>query len=85
EGTQHIKAVSFSETGGKEDVVIVTSSNLTDNARRYQANDAYQTVGWSSFYTFWVGTHNQLMADQAVPNPFRTLTEGVSQAYVSPN
>lgn len=84
-GTQHIKAVSFSETGGKKEVVIVTSSNLTAHAREFQANDAYQTVGWSTFYSFWLGTHNQLMADKPVTNPFRTLTEGVSQVYVNPN
>lgn len=83
-GTQHIKGMSFSKTGTRTRVVVLTSANFTKTAPTGQWNDAYQSVGWTRFYSFFNAVHAQIMADRPVSKPFRQFSEGASGAYATP-
>jgi hypothetical protein len=50
-GHMHIKAWTFTKVYTVEKVMIVTSSNTTDNGFATQYNDAYQTVGWTELFS----------------------------------
>ncbi|WP_205473963.1 phospholipase D-like domain-containing protein [Nocardioides sp. SYSU D00038] len=84
DGTMHIKGASFSSTGGRAQVVLLTSANFTENARDYQHNDAYQSVGWDRFYRWFNAVHSQLMADKARAKPFAAFSDTTASAYATP-
>lgn len=83
-GIMHSKVWSFERTGTGSEVVVVTSANMTDSAKKDQWNDAYQSVGWTELYDAWGEVFAELRADQPVAAPFRRWTWGSSGAYATP-
>ena len=81
-GHMHMKVWSFSRTGGRQHVVVVTSQNATENAKQTQWNDAYQSVGWGELYHSWVSLFNELKKDAG--GSFWQRSWGASGAYATP-
>lgn len=86
-GAMHSKVWAFSTVGSRKMVTLVTSANVTDEARDNQWTDAYQAVGWSQLYVAWGTFFDERLEKRRNKNearPFQSWRWGNSSAYALP-
>ncbi len=85
EGIQHGKWFMFSETGGKPQVVMSTSANLTDAAAYVQWNDLLTVIGRQVTWNNYTKIFNQMSKDKPRKKAFYTFDDGNYQGWFFPN
>jgi phosphatidylserine/phosphatidylglycerophosphate/cardiolipin synthase-like enzyme len=79
---QHNKFYLFSRTGGARDVVVQSSANLTDVNSRTYWNNATTLVGNRKLYSAYNGYFEDLAAERATDDYYRTVATGMSGGVV---
>lgn len=79
---QHNKFYLFSRTGGARDVVVQASANLTDLNSRTYWNNATTLVGNRKLYQAYNGYFEDLAAERANDDYYRTTTTAMSGGLV---
>lgn len=69
-GGNHTKFFLFSETGGADDVTLVTSANTVGETVGEQWNDLYGVAGATPVYDSFVRVFEQMKYDEPVPRPY---------------
>lgn len=79
---QHNKFYLFSRTGGASDVVVQSSANLTDVNSRTYWNNATTLVGNRRLYQAYNAYFEDLAAERATDDYYRTTTTGMRGGMV---
>lgn len=79
---QHNKFYLFSSTGGARDVVVQSSANLTDVNSRTYWNNATTLVGNRKLYAAYNDYFEDLAAERATNDYYRTATTGMPGGMV---
>ena len=79
---QHNKFYLFSRTGGARDVVVQSSANLTDVNSRTYWNNATTLVGNRELYAAYNDYFEDLAAERATNDYYRTTTTGMPGGMV---
>lgn len=85
EGIQHGKFFMFSHTGGRNNVVMSTSANLTDAAAYVQWNDLLTVVDRQVTWDNYVRVFKQMSRDKRVKKAFYTFTDDNYEGWFFPN
>ena len=85
EGIQHGKWFMFSRTGGRSNVVMSTSANLTDAAAYVQWNDMFTVVNDQGVWDNYTKVFSQMAKDKPQKKPFYTFTSGRYDGWFNPN
>ncbi|HEX2130720.1 MAG TPA: phospholipase D-like domain-containing protein, partial [Actinophytocola sp.] len=79
---QHNKFYLFSRTGGASDVVVQSSANFTDLNSRTYWNNAVTLVGNTRLYRAYDAYFEDLAAERATDDYYRTTTTGMRGGMV---
>lgn len=79
---QHNKFYLFSETGGKSEVVVQSSANITDLNSTTYWNNALILVGNSRLYRAYNAYFEDLAAEVETDDYYRTITTGMKGGVV---
>lgn len=85
EGIQHGKFFMFSETGGRKNVIMSTSANLTDAAAYVQWNDLLTVVDRQVTWDNYVRVFKQMSRDKPVKKAFYTFQDDNYEGWFFPN
>lgn len=85
EGIQHGKFFMFSHTGGRNNVVMSTSANLTDAAAYVQWNDLLTVVDRQVTWDNYVKIFKQMSKDKPRKGAFYTFQDGDYEGWFFPN
>lgn len=85
EGIQHGKWFMFSETGGRNNVVMSTSANLTDAAAYNQWNDLLTVVDRQVTWDNYTKIFKQMSRDKPVKKAFYRFEDGPYEGWFFPN
>jgi phosphatidylserine/phosphatidylglycerophosphate/cardiolipin synthase-like enzyme len=80
---QHNKFYLFSETGGRRDVVVQASNNLTDVNSRTYWNNAVVLPGSGRLFDAYGTYFDDLVAEVQNPDYYRTVTTGMRGGEVT--
>jgi len=79
----HQKSFTFSRTLGRRDVTVISSANLTDEARDNQWTDSYAFVDNSAIFGEMNRVFAQQWADRPLRRPFRQFTPAGGSAQLT--
>jgi len=85
EGIQHGKFFMFSHTGGRNNVVMSTSANLTDAAAYVQWNDLLTVVDRQVTWDNFTKVFKQMSRDKPIKKAFYTFQDGKYEGWFFPN
>jgi phosphatidylserine/phosphatidylglycerophosphate/cardiolipin synthase-like enzyme len=85
EGIQHGKFFMFSHTGGRNNVVMSTSANLTDAAAYVQWNDLLTVVDRQVTWDNYTRVFKQMSRDKPIKKAFYTFEDDNYQGWFFPN
>ncbi len=85
EGIQHGKFFMFSRTGGRNNVVMSTSANLTDAAADVQWNDLLTIVNRPVTWANYTKIFKQMSRDKPIKRAFYSFEDGRYQGWFFPN
>jgi len=85
EGIQHGKFFMFSHTGGRNNVVMSTSANLTDAAAYVQWNDLLTVVDRQVTWDNYTRVFKQMSRDKPIKKAFYTFQDDNYQGWFFPN
>ncbi|QIK75624.1 phospholipase D-like domain-containing protein [Nocardioides piscis] len=85
EGIQHGKFFMFSHTGGRNNVVMSTSANLTDAAAYVQWNDLLTVMERPVTWAHYEKIFKQMSRDKPVKKAFYKFTDGPYEGWFFPN
>ncbi|MEO5665682.1 MAG: phospholipase D-like domain-containing protein [Nocardioides sp.] len=85
EGIQHGKFFMFSNTGGRNNVVMSTSANLTDAAAYVQWNDLLTIVDRPVTWENYTHIFKQMSRDKPIKKAFYTFEDGPYEGWFFPN
>ncbi|HQR27817.1 MAG TPA: phospholipase D-like domain-containing protein [Nocardioides sp.] len=71
-GIAHVKFYTFSNTGYTQNVVIVSSANMTEVAARNQWNDAFTVVDNQGLFNKYVDIFKEATLDRRAHPPYQT-------------
>ncbi len=83
-GDMHSKFLTFSNLGGRSNVVMVGSGNLTWHGGAWQWNDHVTIVGKRKLYRTFVQVFDQMARDKPVAAPYQVVTQGRFTAHFFP-
>ena len=84
EGNMHSKFFLFSHTGGRRNVVMVSSSNLNRGGAVAGWNDLFAVQGRKRFYTYFLKVHRLMTRENAAGRQILKVTDGPFTARFYP-
>jgi hypothetical protein len=83
-GIAHTKFYLFSNTGGRTNVVMYGSANMTDLAATNQWNDIFTVIGNVDLYNYMLTAYGQMWKDRPQPVPYMSAQFGNMQFINGP-
>lgn len=83
-GTQHAKFLTFTRSGTAQNVVMVSSGNLTGPGADWGWNDHYTWRGKPGLHKAYVELFEEMTADSKVRNPYRVVAAGGATSHMVP-
>jgi phosphatidylserine/phosphatidylglycerophosphate/cardiolipin synthase-like enzyme len=83
-GSQHSKFLTFSRAGGKSEIVMMSTANLTGPGATWGWNDNNTWSGSTGIYRGFVDIFEQMSRDRRVADPFRVVRQGPFAFYFFP-
>jgi len=84
EKNMHTKFYAFSRTGGKSDVVMVSSANLNRGGATLGWNDLFTMVGRPAIFSVYRQIHEEMARDRATGTPFVSSLVGRFESQFFP-